>query len=252
MESRESKSIAVYLSFATLRSAVGLLRNHGLPKNIDRTAWGSRSGAEQTQLLSAFKFLGFIDEAQNTQQVLVDLVALEPDSEAERELLSKILRVSYASVFELDLKTATPGQLNEAIGRYGVSGTTRDRAVRFFIKAAEFCKIPLSSRFASGSPNVSAASGTERSATMTRPRRRRRVVADIPERQSSPMPENSGGSAMKTIQLQSVGGSLTISGTFNPFGLVGKERELVYSIIDKMNEYEMSKEAPRAKAGHGE
>jgi hypothetical protein len=251
MEARETKSIAVYLSFATLRSAVGLLRTHGLPRNIDRTAWGTRSGAEQTQLLSAFKFLGFIDDAQNTQQVLVDLVALQQDTEAERELFTKILRVSYASVFELDLKTATPGQLNEAIGKYGVTGSTRDRAVRFFIKAAEFCKIPLSPRFANGSPNVSGSGTAERSATSTRARRRRRTVTEIPERQVI-VPQETSGSAMKTIQLHTVGGTLTVSGTFNPFGLIGKERELVYSIIDKMNEYEISKEVPKAKGSNAE
>ncbi len=57
---------------------------------------------------------------------------------------------------------------------------------------------------------------------------------------------------MKTIQLHTVGGTLTVSGTFNPFGLIGKERELVYSIIDKMNEYEISKEVPKAKGSNAE
>ena len=54
---------------------------------------------------------------------------------------------------------------------------------------------------------------------------------------------------MKTIQLHGVGGTLTVSGTFNPFGLVGKERELVYLIIDKMNEYEAGPSVHPGKVG---
>jgi hypothetical protein len=43
---------------------------------------------------------------------------------------------------------------------------------------------------------------------------------------------------MKTITLPKAGGSLTISGDFNWFQLVGEERELVLGIIDKMAAFE--------------
>ena len=47
---------------------------------------------------------------------------------------------------------------------------------------------------------------------------------------------------MKTVELANAGGQLTLSGTFNPFELTGKERQLVYDIIDKMKELEDSKD----------
>jgi hypothetical protein len=43
---------------------------------------------------------------------------------------------------------------------------------------------------------------------------------------------------MKTIQLPGVSGILTISGTFNPFELMGEERDLVYKIIDMMSVFQ--------------
>ena len=51
---------------------------------------------------------------------------------------------------------------------------------------------------------------------------------------TEPNPGDGSAVAMKVIQLRMAGGSLTLSGTFNPFELVSTERELVYSIIDLM------------------
>lgn len=59
-----------------------------------------------------------------------------------------------------------------------------------------------------------------------------------PSTPSVPIPQESkGGIAMRTVQLPRAGGSLTLSGDFNPFELSGDERTLVYDIIDKMNEF---------------
>ncbi len=67
------KSVPVYLPFKSFQSAVQSLRTHGLPSALDRTAFGSRSGADQVQILSAFKFLGLIDDANRTQPILRNL-----------------------------------------------------------------------------------------------------------------------------------------------------------------------------------
>ena len=52
---------------------------------------------------------------------------------------------------------------------------------------------------------------------------------------------------MKVIELPQAGGNLTLSGTFNPFELVGSERDLVYSIIDRMQEFEAATEKATTK-----
>ena len=239
-----SEAIPVYLSFTTFRSAVQSLRTHGLPDKLDRTAWASRSGGEQSQIISAFRFLGLIDGSDNTQPSLKKLVDAQENTEQEKTVLSALLREKYVKLFELNLKTATQGQVADAIGSYGPTGATRDRAVRFFLKAAYHCGIPLSSRLTAGmrSKDSSDSSDTEDSPVATPRRRRRRAsLSEIPERDEDEV----SGKAVKTVSLLETGGTLTLSGTFNPFELDGDERKLVYDIIDLMKNYEQQKEKVR-------
>src|SRR5579862_7958992 len=90
---------AVYLSFTTFRSAVQSLRTHGLPDELDKTAWQSRSGGEQSQIISAFRFLGLID-GDKTQPALRKLVEAKEDSDEERTVLAGLLRDKYPALFE--------------------------------------------------------------------------------------------------------------------------------------------------------
>ena len=231
-----------YLPFTTFRSAVQNLRTHGLPDKVDRTTWASRSGGEQKQLLSGFKFLGLIDSGTNTQPVLRKLVDAPENSQQEKEILGTVMREGYAKVFELDLKTATIGQVQEKIGSYGPTGATRKRAARFFLKAAQYCGVDLSSRLTGGLRSRSEDSnenpeenGALAPPTPTRPRRRRRTSAPLaPEGHE----EKPSGTAVKTVRLGNTGGTLTLSGTFNPLELDGDERKLVYDIVDLMKQYE--------------
>ena len=108
--------VPVYISLATLLSGVQNLRAHGSPPELDRLAWAGRSGSDQSALLSAFKFLGLIDAKGKTEESLRRLVAAPEGSPEEKATLSQILRERYATVFQLDLKTATPNQLSDAIG----------------------------------------------------------------------------------------------------------------------------------------
>src|SRR5437879_4959729 len=103
-------------------------------------------GGEQKRLISGFRFLKLIDSNDVTQDALKSLVNAAENTTQEKRILDTLLRANYARVFELDLKTATMGQVAEKIGLYGPTGATRDRAVRFFLKAAQHCGIPLSPR----------------------------------------------------------------------------------------------------------
>lgn len=241
MENNEQPKgpIPGYLPFKTFQSAVDNLRSHGMPTKIDRTTWASRSGADQQQILTAFKFLGLIDDSERPQEVLKKLVDAQPNSQEEKNIIGQILRQRYAKVFEHDLTKATPLQLSEAIASYGATGSTRARCERFFLKAAEFAGIPMSARLSKGAHSIAtngADDASSRPGNGVRHRRRRRASSS--SEVEEPAAAVDSGNAMKTIQLPGVGGSLTISGTFNPFGLMGEERTLVYEIIDKMNEFE--------------
>ncbi len=235
-------ALPLYLPFKTFCWALQSLRTHGLPDKVDRTAWTSRSGGEQSQLLSGFKFLGLIDSGTSVQPVLKKLIDVPEASQEEKEILGTVLRQGYAKVFELDLKTATIGQVQEKIGSYGPSGETRKRAVRFFLKAAQHCGVELSSRLTGGlrSRSEESADGAEEDGapappTPPRPRRRRRTSTPLAQEEHEEKPS---GSAVKTVRLGDTGGTLTLSGTFNPLELDGDERKLVYDIVDLMKQYE--------------
>jgi len=241
------KGIPVYLSFRTFQAAVQSLRAHGLPDKLDRTAWQSRSGGEQSQIISGFKFLKLIDENELTQPSLRKLVDTAENSKEEKQVLGDILRDRYDGVFALNLKTATIGALGEVISAYGATGSTRQRAVRFFIKAAEYCGVEMSARLTKGlrSRSESPANGERDTTESTSPtaitsrRRRRHPNSETAGNQA----DSYSGRAVKTISLRNVEGDLTLSGTFNPFELNGEERKLVYDIIDLMKAYEENETA---------
>jgi len=137
------------LSFTTFRSALQALREHGLPETIGPDLW-SHVGDERDQVLDAFRFLGLADSEGCTQSALHKLAACEQDSDEEKEVLSGILRQRYPRIFELNLRRATITEVSEAMTASGGATATVERAVKFFIKAANYCNIELSVRLGAG------------------------------------------------------------------------------------------------------
>lgn len=230
-ESTPNDPVAPYVSFKTFQSGVQALRNHGLPAKIDRSVWASKSGADQAALLSAFRFLGLIGPDGSTRSPLEMLTKAREATAEEKNALREILERAYADLFKANLKTLTPAQFSEAIGNYGSQGSTRDRAMRFFVKAGEFCDIEMSGRLTARKTRSAGARGNGANAQ----RRTKRRAEKTPP---APAQDAQGASAMLTINLPQAGETLTLSGTFTAFDLVGAERELVYSIMDKMKEFE--------------
>ena len=65
--------------------------------------------------------------------------------EERKEKLTKIVRDSYSDLIAIDLTKATRSHFEEKLGElYNVSGDTRVKAVRFFLSAASFVGLPLS------------------------------------------------------------------------------------------------------------
>ena len=211
-----SGAVPVYLSFPTFLNAIASLRKNGISDKIDRAIFSSRSVVDQSQIISAFRFLGLVDNSNNTQQSLRDLINSKENSQKEKYVLKKILEDSYSNIFQYDLKTVTSAQIETIIGEYGTRGATKARAVRFFIKASEYCGIEISSLLTEGT------------------RRKHRLVMD----RNKHMGLGVSGQDMKIIDLPGAKGKLSITGTFNLFDLVGDERKLVFGIIDLMEEYE--------------
>jgi len=186
-----------------------------------------------------------VDEQGNPQSILKKLTSVEENSEGEKTILKQLIEYAYSGVCCMNLRTATIGLIAEAIEKMGVSGATRDRAVRFFIKAAHHSGIALSSRLTSKmrsrgeSDSAKTPEDVEESTNGGAPRRRkRRIQPDAPDHRNQ---SHTGGAAVKTLTLRGAGGELTLSGTFNAFDLDGAERKLVYDIIDLMKQYEAEK-----------
>lgn len=218
---------ASYIPYKTLTNTLDRFRSGHLPNRIDRTVFPGQSGAAQTQLLAAMKFLGLIDEELNTPtDVFKKLV---PADEATRKkLLRGVLETSYAELFKLDLLKATPGQLNETMAaHYTVSGSTLVKAVRFFVAAATDVGIELSPLLSK--QKVRAGNGAA-------PRRRRGPRLKQPQPLSL-APASPASGTTKTVELKS-GGTLTVSGTFDPFSLNSADRAFVFGLIDKLDEYQ--------------
>lgn len=141
-------STPVYVPFATLISALENLKTHGIPSTgiIDKSLWDTQSGAIQGQLLLGFRFLGLIDEQNRVQAALPVLV--KASAEERKTLLRPILEEKYRSIIALGTATISQGQLEEGFKKFDISGSTLERAVRFFVKACQECGIPISARVA--------------------------------------------------------------------------------------------------------
>lgn len=123
----------------------------------------------------------------------------------------------------LNLKKTTPDELDKRMAdAYGVTGETRDRAIRFFVGGVKYLGLEISPLIAGKKTNGG-----------TRKRGPRRQTPP-PFNPASTPPGNSGTS--KTVRLQS-GGTLTLSATLDLFSLNSEDRAFVFGFIDKLDGY---------------
>jgi hypothetical protein len=231
MATDEKRVGAVYVGWSTFRNAIDTL-TEAMPNRIDRTVFPGLAGGVQGQLLTGLKFLGLVTEDDGKPTPA--LLALAVRDEAERKKhLDKILRASYPNLFRLDLTKTTLGELREKMGEsYGVSGATLDRALRFFITAAENAGISLSAHVS----KVKAANGPASP-------RRRRAAKPRPEAPVPAIPAQGADGTSKSVSLAS-GGTLTISASLDLFSLTPEDRKFVFTLIDQLEGYEKASKSP--------
>lgn len=225
----ENDKAAAYVSWGTMKNAIeGFVQ--GVPNRIDRTVFPGMSGGTQSHLLAGLKFLGLITGEGKPTPVLQALSV--PDEAARKKKLDTILHEKYADLFSLDLLKTTPALLEEKMGEsYNVTGSTRDKAVRFFLSAVQYVGVPVSPLFRKLAGNGSAT-----------PRKRRTGIRARSDVEPTPPPEpqgtsGGGGITRTTVKLKS-GGTLTVSATLDLFGLNEDDRTFVFELIDKLKKYE--------------
>lgn len=131
-----SKRVAApYISYQTLRSFVGPLKEHVVPNRIDKSLLKNFSGAVQSQLMTALKFLRLIDADSRPTDALKSLVSAH-GTEEWAKTLNTILKDAYPELFVLPLATASPSEFNEAFkAAYPCEGETLRKGVTFFLNA---------------------------------------------------------------------------------------------------------------------
>jgi Family of unknown function (DUF5343) len=146
--SDEKKTITLpYVSFKTILNMADRLAPEPPPR-IDRSVVAYLSGGYQTQVISASKTLGLIDEAGVPS---ADFVSLVTAPAGRKPVIRRVWERTYADIFSaVDVGRATADQLSEAFGNLGMAGDTRTKAIIFFIHGAKFAEIPLSTHVAGG------------------------------------------------------------------------------------------------------
>ena len=225
-------STAPYVPWATFTNTLDALAGN-IPNRIDRTVFPGQSGGTQNQLLTAFRFFGFISDDGKPQPVLAAIAV--PDADQRKVALRRLIEAKYADLFALNLTKTTPSELAEQMTKsYNVTGDTRLKATRFFLNAAQHVGVavsPLLMRDRSTSPTTSA------------PRRRRGRQRqggngdDSTPRPSTPPPAQPTVGTSRSIELKS-GGTLTLSASLDLFSLNPADRAYVFGLIDKLDEYE--------------
>ena len=231
----ELKQAAVYVGFATFKSAIETLANGVVTNRIDRTTFPGYAGGVQTQLLAGLKFLG-LTNGENRPTALLHQLA-DKDETARKIVLGETLKARYPALFALDLQKTTPGELAEVMGEvYNVNGDTKEKAVRFFIAAATYAGLKVN-------PLLLKTKGP-----MIGVRRRR--IARRPDEAPDPTPTPatppvSGTSTNKVIVLRN-GGQLTLSANVDVLKLKGDDRAFVFKLIDEIDAFEAAGEVDDA------
>lgn len=231
---------AAYLPFKTWQTVLAQL-GEAMPPQIDRSVFRNHSGATQNEIMAALRFFALVNGSGVPTPELEKLAAA--DETQRKQLTRKLLERAYGDLIALDMARATYKMFDDALEeRYGVSGTTKRKAARFFISASQYAGMTLSKWITDRKPT--AASGLRRGrkpTTVSMPDERIPIPPSRPERTAA-------GTALKTIALDS-GGSLTISGDFNVFELSDRDRDFVNRLIVEVQTYHSAATDGEAEAG---
>ena len=137
MEAADRKPVPPYVSYKTLSNFLDRFKQ-GLPGRIDRGLMASMSGAAQSQVTTALRYLGMISE-NGIPTILMKRYATGEETD-RKAALREMLSTSYPFIFtqaEFDFTHATASQLREAfMASTTATGETLGRCMAFLKDAA--------------------------------------------------------------------------------------------------------------------
>jgi hypothetical protein len=169
MAETEKKGVPPYVPYKTLKTFLERFKQ-GTPGRIDKGLMGSMSGAIQSRLTTALRYLGLISENGIPSEAMKRLVKAEGDE--RKKAWRETLVASYPFVFHdgFDFGTATLSLLKEKFEQdTGATGETINMCIAFLKEAATDAGIPVSPylkepRTKGASKPRRTANGTEESA----------------------------------------------------------------------------------------
>lgn len=193
-----------------------------LAAQLKQTATG---GAFRMRVLTA-KGFGLVSSERGT--VIINLTPMgsricDPKQEAMARAEAFLEVPLYKAIYDKFRGTTLPppGGLETVMATLGVTQKQKGKARQIFQKSANEAGF-----FKHGIDRLVMPSGTGSDKLKDEDEKTIERRADT------------AGDQIKTVSLPNVGGSLTISGTFNVFELDGDERQLVFAIVDMMKTFE--------------
>lgn len=131
-----------YVPYRTFQTYLSSLEQ-AVPTRIDKSVLSQLGGSIQQQLLGTLRYLRLIDEEDGTPtENLTYLVSAR--GRARQEVMHKIILNAYQPVIAgLELRAATPLQIDEQLRKAGARGDTLRKCRAFFLSAAEDAGVQL-------------------------------------------------------------------------------------------------------------
>ncbi|MCC7001385.1 MAG: DUF5343 domain-containing protein [Gemmatimonadaceae bacterium] len=138
MTSPETRAVTPpYLPYKTFTAFLDELKETAVPQQIDPSVMPRFSGTMRTQMRTALRFLGLIEDDGKVNAKMRALVEAR-GTERWKEMFSATFFDAYGEILaNLDMKGGTLHQLKERFRATGVEGSVLIKAVRFFLSAIE-------------------------------------------------------------------------------------------------------------------
>jgi hypothetical protein len=126
-------------------------------------------------------------------------------------ILQQALESAYGDVLTVVARARSTAELEQALARFPITGATHRKSLSFLLNACSYARLPISP----------ALTGRLRTSYVKKP-----ANGDPPVETTT-----------ISIPLRS-GGTLTLSGRFNPFELSAADRQFVFRLVDQLHTYQ--------------
>ena len=137
MKPRTVRKQPPYVAFGTFMDALDYLQLTGVNGSLNRESYGAVGQGTWYQLRRTFRLLHLINDQDMPTADLFSLLT------NRKGMLATLLSQHYPELFAIDLSKFTLSSFNSVLRGYWANGDTRDRARRFFLKAARESGINL-------------------------------------------------------------------------------------------------------------